>query len=83
MENFVVRTTIMLPENLKKKVEMTSKKMHVSLGEFLRIAAKEFIEREERKWLDDPLASGDYTITDPSPSNVSETIDRYLYGNKE
>jgi len=70
----------MMPEKLKKKVEMTSKKMHVSLGEFLRIAAKDFIERGERKWIDDPLVSGEYIISGSAPGAVSENIDDYLYG---
>jgi hypothetical protein len=79
----MVRTTIMFPENLKKKVETASKKMHISLGEFLRIAARDFLEREKRKWIDDPLVSGDYVIEHSAPSSVSENIDRYLYGKHE
>lgn len=79
----MVRTTIMLPESLKKKVEITSRKMHISLGEFLRMAAKDFLEREKRKWVDDPLVSGEYIITEPAPSAVSENIDSYLYGKHE
>lgn len=77
------RTTVMLPENLKRRASERAKQMHVSLGEFLRIAAESYLEREERADATDPLLGSEYVIPDPSPAQVSENVDRYLYGSKE
>lgn len=76
------RTTIMLPEGLKQRAEQKSTEMHISLGEFLRKAAEDFLERQERKWAEDPLAGDSYTISAPAPVMVSENVDRYIYGKK-
>jgi metal-responsive CopG/Arc/MetJ family transcriptional regulator len=74
------RTTIMLPETLRTRIQAAAAKMHISLGEFIRLASEQYISRESRKWKDDPLVSGDYVIDAPAPANVSENIDKYLYG---
>jgi hypothetical protein len=73
----------MLPEDLKKRAEEKSQTLGISLGEFLRVAAEAYLDREERKWADDPLISGDYLIKAPAPAMVSENVDRYLYGKKK
>lgn len=77
------RTTIMLPVELKIKAEKKAKQMHISLGELMRLATKHFIEKQERKKLDDPLITGDFIIREPGPSDVSSNIDHYLYGGKK
>jgi hypothetical protein len=74
------RTTIMLPEALKRRVEEKATQMHISLGEFLRRAAEDFLDKENRRWVDDPLVTGSYVIDSPAPSFVSENVDHYLYG---
>jgi hypothetical protein len=74
------RTTIMLPDTLKKRAEERARLMKISLGEFLREAAEKMLQQEERKWLDDPLASNAFVVAEPGPSDVSENVDRYLYG---
>ncbi|MBD3239516.1 MAG: ribbon-helix-helix protein, CopG family [Chitinivibrionales bacterium] len=77
------RTTVMLPEGLKHRASERARQMHMSLGEFLRMAAESYLEREERAGLSDPLLGSDYTISEPSPAHVSENVDRYLYGARE
>jgi hypothetical protein len=74
------RTTIMLPDGLKSRISSKANEMHVSLGEFLRMAAETYLERSERHWTDDPLFNSDCVIREPSPSDVSGRVDEYLYG---
>jgi len=56
--------------------------MNVSLGEFLRQAAESYLDRQERMWTEDPLASGACVVREPAPPDVSANLDRYLYGGK-
>jgi len=79
----MLRTTIMLPEDLKKRVETRAHQMNLSLGQLLRGALEEFLQRDERSRIDDPLASGEYVITAPAPLHVSENVDKYIYGKKK
>ena len=75
------RTTIMLPEPLRKRLAARARSMHVSIGELIRLAAVSFLDRQERQHAEDPLAGGgNYVIPTPSASDVSENVDRYLYG---
>jgi len=77
----MLRTTIMLPTALKQRAEARARQLHVSLGEFLRQAVERQLEREElAETGQDPLAGNAYIIHEPSPAQVSENIDRYLYG---
>lgn len=74
------RTTIMLPDYLKNRMQVHAAQHHVSLGELLRIAAEQYLEREERKYTDDTLAEGFCIVKEEAPSDVSENINKYLYG---
>ena len=76
------KTTIMLPESLKKRAEVRAGEIQVSLGELVRNALENYLVRQETNWESDPLAAGDYLITAPAPAKVSENIDRYIYGKK-
>ena len=78
----MIRTTIMLPDRLKERIERSAQAHNIGLGELLRRAAEEFLQKEERPITRDPLVSGDFVIREPGPSDVSANIDRYLYGGK-
>jgi hypothetical protein len=73
----------MLPDGLKKRAEEKAESLGISLGEFLRAAAESYLDKEERRWIDDPLVNGDFLIETPAPAIVSENVDRYLYGKKK
>ena len=73
----------MLSEPLRKRMRARASAMHVSIGELVRLATETFLNREECKWSDDPLAGNDYVITIPTAAQVSENVDRYLYGDAE
>jgi len=70
----------MLPDTLKKRIEHKAGELHISLGELIRIATERFLEKDSRRWNDDPLVKGDYVIDRPAPVEVSENSDTYLYG---
>jgi len=75
------RTTIMLPEPLKKRAETVAAARGLSLGELLRTSLQTFLDKEERKWTEDPMIEGNYNVLrEPAPSDVSGNLDRYLYG---
>jgi hypothetical protein len=76
------RTTIMLPAELRDRISLRASTMHVSLGEFLRIAAEAYLDRQERMWTEDPLPGGACVVREPAPADVSANLDRYLYGGK-
>ena len=76
------RTTIMLPGELRVRISNRASAMHVSLGEFLRLAAEAYLDRQERMWADDPLLSGACVVREPAPPDISANLDRYLYGGK-
>lgn len=52
MSNTSLRTQIILPRNLRDEIERQRKLSGESLAEYLRIAAKERLERERRKKAD-------------------------------
>ena len=74
------RTTIMLPESLKRKIAAKAKKMNISLGEFIRIASVNFLNREKKNLDQDPLANGDFVLDLKTQADISENIDKYVYG---
>ncbi len=74
------RTTVMLPDPLKSRLQHRAAELRVSLGELLRTAAEQFLDREERKYTHDPLAVGFCVVKEEAPPDVSENINKYLYG---
>lgn len=76
------RTTIMLPEGLKKRMEKKAKQVNMSLGELVRASVESYLLRDSTSWKDDPLATDSFVIQDHSPADVSSNINKYLYGKK-
>jgi hypothetical protein len=74
------RTTVMLPDPLKLRIVRSSKQMHVSMGEFLRVAAEAYLEREEYRFATDPLVGDACILREPGAADVSANVDHYLYG---
>ncbi len=59
----MLRTQIYLPENLRKEIDGHRAKVGMSLGEYMREAAKEKMQKERKRKLDlkklaDELGSG-------------------------
>lgn len=76
------RTTIMLPRQLKQRLQKRATAAHKSVGEILRLAAEEYLDRQSVSWDNDPLSGSGFVIRDRGPRDVSANVDKYLYGGK-
>ena len=54
---YMIRTTILLPLDLKKKVESKAKERGISLGEFIRLSIQEAISPNKNQIEKDPFFS--------------------------
>ncbi|MGH9365659.1 MAG: CopG family transcriptional regulator [Thermoanaerobaculia bacterium] len=76
------RTTIMLPEDLRRRALFRAKQRGVSLGELIRdsldAALPDVIDDMHR----DPLFE-DVVFDGPAPADVSANHDKYLYDDEK
>ena len=75
------RTTIMLPPDLKAKVQKQANFMGMSLGQYIREAVENALEYQHRKQPveADPLFSDDAVFSGKGPKDIAENHDQYLY----
>jgi len=79
------RTTIMLPPDLKAKVQKRAKYMGMSLGQYIREAVENSLEylQREQSIEEDPLFADDAIFAGKVPRDIAENHDQYLYGDNE
>lgn len=77
------RTTIMLPEEIKKRAEQISREQGVSLAELIRLSLLMYMKPKTSKNLKDSLLSDSEVYTKPVPEDISENHDKYLYGDEQ
>ena len=77
----MIRTTIMLPEELKSEAEHVAHLSRRSLGQVIRDALKREVEQHMTP-REDPLFKLE-TFDSSGPKNLSTHHDDYLYGGKE
>ena len=77
------RTTVMLPEELKSRAELSAERMGISLGELIREALAERLVDIDRPRSEDPLFKNVSIYTGPVPSDIAERHDEYLYGDED
>jgi predicted DNA-binding protein len=75
------RTTIMLPDDLKTKAEEVSRKKGLSLGEFVREAVRDQVEKAEED-TGDSFFCDTAVYRGPAPIDLSGNHDEHLYGGK-
>lgn len=74
------RTTIMLPDDLKKLAEREALRRGFSLGEIIRTALHEMLQpTKKHKGKRDPLFSEDLVYKGPVEKDISSNHDAYLY----
>lgn len=76
------RTTIMLPEALKTRAVDAARAEKVSLGEFIRRAVEDRIEKPPEDWSDDPFFRDTRVYDGPGPDDLVARHDDYLYGDE-
>ncbi len=76
------RTTVMLPLDLKDKVNRYLHKAHLSFGEFVRQLLEERMKNAEGKSPHDSFFGDQAIYTAAAPSDLAKNHDDYLYGEK-
>lgn len=74
------RTTIMLPESLKRRASQRAASEGVSLGKFIRKAIAADLERSVAVDASDPLFADAEVFTGKAPADLAAGHDQYLYG---
>jgi metal-responsive CopG/Arc/MetJ family transcriptional regulator len=77
--NNMQRTTIMLPDDLKKMAEREAMRRGASLGEIIRTALKELLQPKKHTNKKDSLFSDSLIYKGPVEKDLSQNHDNYLY----
>lgn len=72
------RTTIMLPEDLRRRALFRAKQRGVSLGELIRVSLNSALPDATYDAQRDPLFE-DVIFDGPAPADMSTNHDKYLY----
>lgn len=78
MLHIMFRTTIMLPEVFKSKLEQEAEREGLSFGELVRRALQKYLLIKEGTTAHDPFLSSTTVFQDKGPRDVSKNHDRYL-----
>lgn len=76
------RTTIMLPEDLRRRAIVRAGQKKVSLGELIRDSLTAALPDVSYDIGDDPLFE-DVVFDGPAPKDLSRRHDKYLYDDEE
>lgn len=76
------RTTIMLPEDLKRRASQRAERLGISLGELIRQALDRLLVEPAPSDASDPLLAFDNAFQGPSPPDLAQNHDAYLYGDE-
>jgi len=74
------RTTFMLPDDLKERAQSLAKQRRVSFGELVRRLLWREVDTARRPEPTDPFFSDSAVWEGPTPGDVAERHDDYLYG---
>lgn len=75
------RTTLLLPEELKKQASRLARKRKMSLSELIRLELTRMVQEESpSKDEQDPLFGTSFSPVKGLPADLSANHDRYLYG---
>lgn len=76
----MIRTQIYLPDKMAQELKILAGELNISISETIRRAINKAlpqIKKRQAKGLDTII---DLIKTDKGPRNLSENIDKYLYG---
>jgi len=73
------RTTIMLPEELKRQAQERARVAGISFGELVRRSLTATVSTPPPNRVEDPLFADSGTYLGQVPSDLSEEHDQYLY----
>ncbi len=78
----MMRTTVMLPSELKARAERRAYEIGVSFGELVRKTLESALENSENRRSDDVLFRDDAVYRGKTPEDLAERHDEYLYGDE-
>ncbi|MEW6664916.1 MAG: hypothetical protein AB1512_06815 [Thermodesulfobacteriota bacterium] len=79
----MVRTTIMLSNDLKVRAAKRASKLGMSLGEFIRKSLESSLSSKKGdKQEEDPFLADRAIFAGKAPADLSTNHDAYLYGDK-
>ena len=80
----MTRTTVVFPPDLKKRAQRKAKELGISFGALVResldMRLRSAVPNGKKKR--DPLFADEEVYRGPVPSDLSERVDDYLYGEK-
>lgn len=76
----MIRTTILLPLELKKRTEGIAREKGISMGEYIRFLLDESLAKEFNPKKKDSFFSDKAVFTAKAPKDLSKNHDKYLYG---
>lgn len=79
----MTNVTIPLPDDLKELAERNAEKRGTSLEQFLRETVERRLKRLELPWSEDPFFADKEVFKGPTPPDLSERHDDYLYGDED
>lgn len=80
---YMIRTTLMLPDDLRRKGFDEARRRGISFGEFVRAAMRLALDRAPRsEMVRDSFLDDRATYAGPVPADSSTNHDDYLYGDK-
>ena len=74
------RTTVMLPEDLRRRAFVRARERGVSLGELIRESLDAAVPAYSPARAADPLFTDSAVFAGKAPKDISASHDRYLYG---
>ncbi len=77
---YMIRTTILLPLDLKKKTEGIAKEKGISMGEYIRFLLDQSLAVQSNTINKDPFFSDKAVFTAKAPKDLAKNHDAYLYG---
>lgn len=76
----MIRTTILLPLDLKKKTEGIAREKGISMGEYIRFLLDQSLSIQSNTISKDPFFLDKAVYTKKSPKDLAKNHDVYLYG---
>ncbi|HEY0512084.1 MAG TPA: CopG family transcriptional regulator [Thermoanaerobaculia bacterium] len=75
--------TIPFPDDLKEEAERTAAERGTSLEEFVRETVERRLKRLALPWSEDPFFADKEVYEGPTPADLVERHDDYLYGDED
>jgi hypothetical protein len=76
----MIRTTVMLPEELKFQAERIARRNGISFGRFIRISIEKAVRGAEKSGREDAFFADQTVWRGDAPRDGAVHHDKYLYG---